>query len=157
MKLLKMGLVSVFIFSSLAASAASKTASASTISMLALCIYTPASDQQSSSLPAFPVGFLLAKESLNNSEVSVDFYKLDSSNKLIKLIGHGELVSTSSTAVEVLDVAADSPFDFQLSFGKNVSTLAAGTQVSGTMNIATTFVDQTYNDIPVTCKLGAGQ
>ena len=151
-------LVITLIFMGALASAAGKAKAAPSISMVGRCFYTPQADQQSTSLPTFPIGLVFAKESLNNNEIAVDLYKLDASNNSIKLIGHGELVSTSENGtVQVLDVAADSPFDFKFTFAQDVAKMTSGSEVTGTVDIATTFQAEAYASLPVACKLGKPQ
>lgn len=151
-------LATFLICGGLTASAAGKVRAEASIVMVARCLYVPQADQQSSSLPTFPGGFILSKESLNSNEIAVDFYKLNDSDKSIKLIGHGEIVSTSTSGiVQAFDVAADSPFDFKMTFAQDVSKLVSGTEVTGTIDIATTFMAEAYASLPVTCKLGKAQ
>ncbi|UYL07461.1 hypothetical protein B9G69_010435 [Bdellovibrio sp. SKB1291214] len=124
------------------------------------CIYTPAADTQSSSLPTVKVGFKFLLQRNNSNHLAADTYTLNDSNQPIKQIGHAELATSvteisattkASDLISGLTLAEDSPFEFGITFSSTAAD--SNGRLSATVNTVTTFAGQTYTEIPVSCKL----
>lgn len=124
------------------------------------CIYTPAADAQSSSLPTVKVGFKFLLQRNNSNHLAADTYTLNDSNQPIKQIGHAELTSSvteissttkASDLISGLTLAEDSPFEFGITLSS--TTADSNGRLSATVNTVTTFTGQNYTEVPVSCKL----
>jgi hypothetical protein len=124
------------------------------------CIYTPAADTQSSSLPTVKVGFKFLLQRNNSNHIAADGYTLNDSNQPIKQISHAELAGSvteitastkASDLISGLALAEDSPFEFAITLGSTAAD--SNGRLSASVNTVTTFTGQTYTDVPVSCKL----
>jgi hypothetical protein len=124
------------------------------------CIYTPAADSQSSSLPTSKLGVKFLLQRNNSNHIAADSYTLNDSNQPIKQVGHAELagsvteISSTTKAADIisgLTLAEDSPFDFQITLD---STAVDSTgRLSAVVESLVTFTGQTYAKVPVSCKI----
>ena len=105
------------------------------------CSFTPQDDEQSSSLPTYPLGFIFAKEANNDGQIAVDIFKINTSAKPIKLIGHAELNAAD------LSLAEDSPFDFEIILPENKEE-----RFSATVTIVQTFNNEHFSNLAVLCR-----
>ncbi len=124
------------------------------------CIYTPAADSQSSSLPTSKIGVKFLLQRNNSNHVAADTYTLNDSNQPIKQVGHAELagsvteISAATKAADIisgLTLAEDSPFDFQITLDS--TTADSNGRLSAVVESVTTFTGQTYTQVPVSCKI----
>ncbi|QDK37073.1 hypothetical protein DOE51_05435 [Bdellovibrio sp. NC01] len=141
------------------------------------CIYQPAADQQTSSLPTVAMGFKFTLQRNVSGGVAVDLYSLNEQLQPLKQIGHADLISsvlaslsstinsTSSSAVagsssapsiaslvSSLTIAEDSAFDFNIAVGSDASPTAANARFTATID-AQTFIGQTYSALGVQCRM----
>lgn len=128
--------------------------------VLMKCIYTPAADSQSSSLPTYSVGFKFSLLRNLENQIAVDAYTLNDKSQPIKQIGHAELIGSASTVstatkaseiLSILQLSEDSPFDFAISFAS--ATTASETPLSAVIDVVTVFTGETFTSLPVQCKL----
>ncbi|QDK44716.1 hypothetical protein DOM22_05835 [Bdellovibrio sp. ZAP7] len=124
------------------------------------CIYTPAADSQSSSLPTSKIGVKFLLQRNNSNHIAADTYTLNDSNQPIKQVGHAELagsvseVSATTKAADIISglaLAEDSPFDFQITLDSTAAD--SNGRLSAVVESMTTFTGQTYTQVPVSCKI----
>jgi hypothetical protein len=124
------------------------------------CIYTPAADSQSSSLPSSKLGVKFLLQRNNSNHIAADTYTLNDSNQPIKQVGHAELsgsvseITATTKAAEIVSglvLAEDSPFDFQITLDSTAADSKG--RFGAVVESMTTFTGQIYTQVPVSCKI----